>query len=255
MERFSNQFLERNRRELAAYARHWVKDPLHQWSRQWEYPYVEQKLLARFEPTDGREVRLLDAGSGLTFFPSWLAERLPRAFIECCDSDATSVETGTRLHHGAGDRIRYRAAQIQSLPYADRSFDAVYCISVLEHTRNYAEVVREFRRVLAPGGCLIVTFDISPDGRSEIDVAGARGLLAALEQHFQTVDAPGSDELEEQLARPRPLSTGYAKATRPELVPWQRTLRSTLGTLVRGRLPRPVFFELVICCGVWAARG
>src|SRR5207249_243477 len=44
MERFSEAFLRGNGSRLASYRRRWVADPLHQWSRQWEYPYAFESL-------------------------------------------------------------------------------------------------------------------------------------------------------------------------------------------------------------------
>jgi SAM-dependent methyltransferase len=40
----------------------------------------------------------------------------------------------------------------ESLPYADASFDLVYSWGVIHHAEHPAKVVREARRVLAPGG-------------------------------------------------------------------------------------------------------
>lgn len=69
MEAYSEGFLERNRDVLAGYTAKWGADnPLHSWSRQWEYPYVFGKVaeVVRAHP----RARILDAGSGATFFPS-----------------------------------------------------------------------------------------------------------------------------------------------------------------------------------------
>jgi SAM-dependent methyltransferase len=38
----------------------------------------------------------------------------------------------------------------------DRSFDVITCVSVLEHLTRPEEALREFRRLLAPGGVLLV---------------------------------------------------------------------------------------------------
>lgn len=38
IEQYSNHFLSVNKSILKSYMRKWVDDPLHQWSRQWEYP-------------------------------------------------------------------------------------------------------------------------------------------------------------------------------------------------------------------------
>lgn len=43
------------------------------------------------------------------------------------------------------------------LPYPDGSFDLVTCSEVLEHVENYRAVLREIRRVLKPGGLMVIT--------------------------------------------------------------------------------------------------
>jgi len=43
-----------------------------------------------------------------------------------------------------------------ALPFEDESFDAVCCVAGLEHTENPRHVLREFRRVVRPGGWVIV---------------------------------------------------------------------------------------------------
>ena len=46
---------------------------------------------------------------------------------------------------------------LQRLPLRDASMDAVLCMVVLEHTRKPGEVLKEFARVLKPGGiCTLV---------------------------------------------------------------------------------------------------
>jgi ubiquinone/menaquinone biosynthesis C-methylase UbiE len=44
-----------------------------------------------------------------------------------------------------------------SLPYSDRSFDYVTCIEGLEHIENPQQAIREFSRILRPGGHLITS--------------------------------------------------------------------------------------------------
>src|SRR5262249_32402332 len=43
------------------------------------------------------------------------------------------------------------------LPFADATFERVLCVEVLEHLHDPALAVAEMRRVLAPGGLLLLT--------------------------------------------------------------------------------------------------
>lgn len=59
------------------------------------------------------------------------------------------------------DKIDFKVANLTSLPYEDKKFHKIYCISVLEHL-SY-EVMegafKEFYRTLKDDGLIIVTFD------------------------------------------------------------------------------------------------
>ncbi|OIN98939.1 MAG: hypothetical protein AUJ49_12100 [Desulfovibrionaceae bacterium CG1_02_65_16] len=54
------------------------------------------------------------------------------------------------------------------LPFADGSFDVVLCREVIEHVESVPHTLREFRRVLAPGGRLVLTFPNRLQVRSRI---------------------------------------------------------------------------------------
>jgi SAM-dependent methyltransferase len=66
-------------------------------------------------------------------------------------------------YHGADlftrpDLPNFRAANLdEPFPFADGEFDYVACLEGLEHIENYHHVLRECRRVLRPGGTLIVS--------------------------------------------------------------------------------------------------
>jgi 2-polyprenyl-6-hydroxyphenyl methylase/3-demethylubiquinone-9 3-methyltransferase len=51
-----------------------------------------------------------------------------------------------------GLAIQYRCATGETLPFADASFDLVYCCDVLEHVTDLGRVIGETERVLRPGG-------------------------------------------------------------------------------------------------------
>jgi SAM-dependent methyltransferase len=45
----------------------------------------------------------------------------------------------------------------QGIPFADRSYDFVFCIEVLEHVPNPLGTMSEIHRVLTPGGVLVLS--------------------------------------------------------------------------------------------------
>jgi SAM-dependent methyltransferase len=48
-------------------------------------------------------------------------------------------------------------SEANAIPVPDASFDVIICTEVLEHVPEPIAVVREFGRIVAPGGCLILT--------------------------------------------------------------------------------------------------
>jgi ubiquinone/menaquinone biosynthesis C-methylase UbiE len=91
--------------------------------------------------------KLLDipAGEGA------LAEQLLRSGfdVHCCD-------LYPEIFRLRGVQIR-RGDMGGKLPYDDSSFDCITCIEGLEHVENPQQAIREFSRVLKPGGNLIVS--------------------------------------------------------------------------------------------------
>lgn len=70
-------------------------------------------------------------------------------------------------------------ADARAMPFADNCFDLVLCASVLEHIPDFWIAVLEMRRVLAPGGVLIVStpgYRRTPSGDRWRRIATALGL-------------------------------------------------------------------------------
>jgi 2-polyprenyl-3-methyl-5-hydroxy-6-metoxy-1,4-benzoquinol methylase len=69
--------------------------------------------------------------------------------VSCCDIDPSYFSIPD-LTLDVGDLNR-------SLPYSDQAFDYVICLDGIEHTENPFNAVREFSRILKPGGKLILS--------------------------------------------------------------------------------------------------
>ena len=248
LEAHSAQFVAEHRAQLSAYQRRWVEDPLHQWSRQWEYPFVLQAI-AQHARRHESAPRVLDAGAGFTFFPYFLAQRFPGMRVDCCDQDGSLAALHETASARKASQTAFKVADLRALPYEDGAFSLVYCISVLEHTQDYARIIREFRRILAPGGRLVITFDLSLDGRRDISLEDAGLLLDALATCFTAGDE-GFPDLARQSMRPDVFTTLTAQAQDPALLPWKgpallHQLKTWWHAGRRGPWPPPLTFACV----------
>jgi len=68
------------------------------------------------------------------------------------DPSDQSLETASNHAKASGLDIKYENGTGESLPYADGSFDCVFCCDVLEHVQDLPKVISEISRVLKPNG-------------------------------------------------------------------------------------------------------
>jgi 2-polyprenyl-3-methyl-5-hydroxy-6-metoxy-1,4-benzoquinol methylase len=166
----------------------WPRDPLHTWSRVWEYPYVYHHLSQRLRPHNAFTPRVADIGSGVTFFPFSLARLGYR--VACADIDPVAAHDMERaiaaVPHAPGT-IEFRQCTEKQLPFENESLDAVYSISVLEHVADPAGAIDEIVRILVPRGLLILTIDIDLRGDMAIGPKDYASLKGVLEKRFRYV--------------------------------------------------------------------
>jgi SAM-dependent methyltransferase len=248
MEAFSDEFLRTNADLLAPYTHTWARDPLHGWSRQWEYPWVLRRVRRQLEATAAPSPRVLDAGAGLTFFPWLLARIFPRASLHCCDLDARWGEIHARIGEREGRSIEFLARSLADTGLESSSVDVVYCISVLEHAPDYLAIIDEFSRILRPGGLAAITFDVSLEPGGHLAPDEANRLLEAIEKRLFGRRSCGTIPRSTQGL----LTTDVARLLgRPDLLPWSRPpLRARLSHLARfRRAPRWPPRLTVYCVG------
>jgi len=235
---FNRAFLEKNDAAMSQYGKLWAKDTFRLWSRRWEYPFVAQRLIEFAEKQGDGPVRILDAGSGVTYFPYFIRAEIPRAEITCFDSNSSYHPMFAAVNKMMNEaKVKFEEGWLQKLPFGDDAFDAVCCISVLEHTSNFDEILAEFARVLRPGGLLVLTFDLSLDGRFELPRAVAADLLTILARRF---NPPADTDLQKELARMQDperegiLTTDHIRKTQPDLLPWKHPVLKAAHDLVKG---------------------
>jgi SAM-dependent methyltransferase len=112
----------------------------------------EWALIRRYVPRGGA---ILDAGCGFGEWVSFLSAQGYRAV----GLDYSEALIG-RLR-AAYPQHEWTLGDIRRMPYADGAFDAVISWGVIEHDEaGPGETLREFHRVLRPGGVIVVTVPV-----------------------------------------------------------------------------------------------
>ena len=99
--------------------------------------------------------RMLDAGCGdginLSYFSRFVLERQWPTKLVGADYSPLRVSRAANL-----DASRLVRGSITAAAFANATFDIVLCNQVLEHVPDFRQALREFRRILTPGGLLLI---------------------------------------------------------------------------------------------------
>lgn len=132
--------------------------PLHpSEEKNWDHLAAVNAILSATPPT----ARILDAGAEI------YSNVLPALFV-CGYRNLFGMNLSFSRTSRRGS-IRYVPGDITRTGFADGFFDAVACMSVIEHGVPIEAYFREMYRVLKPGGLLITSTDYFPE---PIDTAG-----------------------------------------------------------------------------------
>jgi arsenite methyltransferase len=154
---------------------------------------VQQRVavLDLLDPQLGEDV--LDLGSGPGYLACDIAQRVgPRGSVNGVDPSQSMLAAAARrrvgadaapLHFGTGDAL--------ALPFPDDSFDAVTATQVYEYVADLPAALAEARRVLRPGGRLLI---LDTDWDSVVwhssDRARMRRVLTAWDEHLADPHLP-----------------------------------------------------------------
>lgn len=156
---------------------------------------IADRLLAHLEFTLIKPTRILDIGCGTGYFTRLLHHRFRRASITAFDLslpmlDKTRTSRPRRLPwHG---RIRLCCGDACRLPFDDASFDLVCSNLTMQWVSDPTKMLREMRRVLAPGGLMLFsTFGRRTLSELRQSLAGINHERAGLVLPFPDVTSLG----------------------------------------------------------------
>ncbi len=100
---------------------------------------------------------VLDAACGCGQYSIALAEK--NQFVTGLDINPGYIEISQHISSKFKlQNTRFLVGNLHSIPFANESFDAIFCYSALMYTRE-DRVISEFARVLQPGGSLYICSD------------------------------------------------------------------------------------------------
>jgi ubiquinone/menaquinone biosynthesis C-methylase UbiE/broad specificity phosphatase PhoE len=106
-----------------------------------------------------KNLRILDVGTGTGRLALLLAEEGASEVVGV-DISPAMLEMAEYLRLSsaspAANRVSFRLAAAQQMPFRGESFDAIVCRLVLNHSHKPEQLVQEFVRLLKPGGILIL---------------------------------------------------------------------------------------------------
>ena len=112
--------------------------------------YERRFRLKGFDPAFFEGKDCLDAGCGGGRNAIAMA-RLGAAQVHGVDLGGAGIEDARKRGAGMAN-VSFREGSIEALPFADDSFDVVWCAGVLMHTGDPERALAELARVLRPGG-------------------------------------------------------------------------------------------------------
>jgi demethylmenaquinone methyltransferase/2-methoxy-6-polyprenyl-1,4-benzoquinol methylase len=114
--------------------------------------------VARVQAAGANDAEILDVATGTGDMAVLLARFLPKAQITGVDISEGMLEVGKQklAKRHLGNRITLQPGDSEALPFADDRFDAVTVAFGIRNFESLENGLREMRRVLKPGGKLVV---------------------------------------------------------------------------------------------------
>jgi ubiquinone/menaquinone biosynthesis C-methylase UbiE len=132
---------------------------------------LDDRMLDRLAPQLERSRTLLDVGAGPGVFARAAAARFSHLRV-------IAIDPSREL--GPGDaRIAVARASGEALPLATASVDAAICLSSIRHVRDRAATLAELRRVVRPGGRLVIV-ELDPTASAARIAAHANRIPSAI---------------------------------------------------------------------------
>jgi ubiquinone/menaquinone biosynthesis C-methylase UbiE len=120
---------------------------------------------------DPHAIKILDIGTGTARIPILMCQQRPQYLITGIDLAQSMLIVGQRNVDEAGlnQRIRLERVDSKRMPYPDLEFDMLISNSLVHHLPNPLSFFEEIKRLVRPGGAILIRDLIRPDNDATVN--------------------------------------------------------------------------------------
>jgi SAM-dependent methyltransferase len=129
----------------------------------------DDRLLSRIAAQASAAQRLLEVGAGTAAFARTAKRRFPHLQVVAVEPSRELARAAVADPQGAAHEVAVLRGVAEELPLADASISLAVCVSSIRHVADRRRAFAELRRVIVPGGALII---------AELDPAASAARIA-----------------------------------------------------------------------------
>ncbi len=132
---------------------------------------------------DPHAIKILDVGTGTARIPILMCQQRPQYLITGIDLAQSMLIIGQRNVEEAGlnQRIRLERVDSKRMPYPDLEFDMIVSNSLVHHVPDPLSLFQEFKRLVRPGGAILIRDLIRPENDTIVN-----DLVAKIGKEYDT---------------------------------------------------------------------